>query len=137
MADTIKKKRKQGGFGKPFVKGTSGNPHGRPRLDVCVTTWLKQYADIKQSTKLDEKELTYAQAAALKAWQMAAKGELDSYNFIIDRIEGRVPQKIEAKENVNIKYSPEDLSDQELAEIVSSRSGKGIVAPSVGPISSN
>ena len=76
-------------IGIPFQKGVSGNPKGRPRKEVCITTWLKEFADKSITAPIDAKNLTYAQAAALSAWKAAAKGDLPEYNFIIERIEGK------------------------------------------------
>lgn len=98
MADTTDKPRFARGKNpaslknlRPFKKGeASGNPEGRPPKPVCVTSWLKEYADHKISEQIDPKTLTFAQAAALSAWKEAAKGDLSQYNFIIDRIEGKV-----------------------------------------------
>ena len=78
-----------------FKKGQSGNPSGRPKKEVCVTSWLKEYAGQQISKPIDASKLTYAQAAALSAWKAAAKGELDNYNFIIERIEGKTPTTID------------------------------------------
>ena len=78
-----------------WTKGVSGNKNGRPKKVVCVTSWLKEYADKKISDSIDIKQLTYAQASALSAWKNAVKGGLAEYNFIIDRIEGKVKDKIE------------------------------------------
>ena len=78
-----------------WVKGVSGNKNGRPKKVVCVTSWLKEYADKKISDSIDIKQLTYAQASALSAWKNAVKGGLAEYNFIIDRIEGKVKDKVE------------------------------------------
>ena len=68
------------------------NAAGRPKKEVCVTSWLKEYADTLATKHLDPQTLTYAQLAALQQWRAAAKGDLASYNFIIDRIEGKVVQ---------------------------------------------
>ena len=76
-----------------WKKGVSGNNAGRPKKEVCVTSWLKEYAGQQISKPIDASKLTYAQAAALSAWKAAAKGELDNYNFIIERIEGKITQK--------------------------------------------
>lgn len=85
----VKGADKQRIVGIPFKKGVSGNPKGRPKKDVCITSWLKEFANKSITAPIDAKNLTYAQAAALSAWKAAAKGELDNYNFIIERIEGK------------------------------------------------
>jgi|ERR1035437_3620885 hypothetical protein len=78
-----------------FKPGQTGNPNGRPKKQVCVTSWLKEYAATKITKQIDVKNLTYAQAAALSAWKAAAKGDLPEYNFIIERIEGKVINPID------------------------------------------
>ncbi len=83
------------------------NYAGRPKKLVCVTSWLKEYASELISKPFDVKKLTYAQAAALSAWKAAVKGELAEYNFIIERIEGRLPNPIDLTSKGNeIKQSP-------------------------------
>ncbi len=74
--------------------GKSGNPNGKPKKEVCVTSWLKEYAEQGIAKPVDASKLTYAQAAALSIWKKAAKGELPEYNFIIERLEGKVPQAL-------------------------------------------
>ena len=101
-----------------FHKGTSGNPNGSPKKEVCVTSWLKEYADQKIAQAVDVKELTYAQAAALKAWQQAAKGDLSQYNFIIDRIEGKVKEKHDISMSGELKQS-NDITINQSAIIAS------------------
>jgi hypothetical protein len=98
MAKNADKQRK---VGIPFVKGVSGNPKGRPRKEVCVTSWLKEFADKCISSQIDPKKLTYAQAAALSAWKSAATGSLSDYNFIIERIEGKVSTTVDVTSKGN------------------------------------
>jgi len=71
------------------------NPNGRPPKAVCITSWLKEYADRCIVEKVAPETLTYAQAAALKAWQQAVKGDLSYYNFICDRTEGKVGERVD------------------------------------------
>jgi hypothetical protein len=78
-----------------YAKGESGNPGGKPPKAVCITSWLKEYADRNSTIQIDSKNLTFAQAAALSLWRNAAKGEVNSYNVIADRIEGKAMQAIE------------------------------------------
>jgi hypothetical protein len=71
------------------------NPKGRPPKPVCLTSWLKEYAELGISEKVDPKTLTYAQTSALMAWRKAAQGDIGAYSFITDRIDGKAMQAVE------------------------------------------
>jgi type IV secretory pathway protease TraF len=97
---------------KPFL-------NGRPKKEVCITSWLKEYADQKITKPIDSKNLTFAQAAALNMWKDAVKGDLQKYNFIVERIEGKVQQQVDITTKGNeLKtqsiYNLVSLSEQEL-----------------------
>ncbi len=116
MAEQIENHRAGSrGRGNPnWIKGISGNPNGKPKKEYCITSWLKEYSTQLISAPIDPKKLTYAQAAALSAWKAAAKGELDNYNFIIERIEGKVKDH---PLEVHLQVTPQELTDAELATI--------------------
>ena len=101
-----------------FKKGQSGNPNGKPKKEVCVTSWLKEYADTNSHENIDVTKLTYAQAAALSAWKKAARGDLAQYNFIIDRIEGKVKEKHDISMSGELKQS-NDITINQSAIIAS------------------
>jgi hypothetical protein len=101
MADTTEKRRnKSGDFRGMNPNSTKNlipriNPNGRPPKPVCLTSWLKEYAELNIAAKIDPKNLTYAQTSALMAWRKAAQGDIGAYSFITDRIEGKAMQAVE------------------------------------------
>ncbi len=97
------------------------NPNGRPPKLVCVTSWLKEYADrcIAEVEKVDPKTLTFAQAAALKMWQEAVKGGLAEYNMIVDRIEGKVGDKVDVTSKGEAIGNGDDIRQFILGRIAS------------------
>jgi hypothetical protein len=84
---------------KPFKKGQSGNPNGRPKLPDLKEAMAKLLAEEK-----DGKTALDAILAALRA--KAAKGDVRAAQELLDRGFGRSKQTIEhsgiAFENVEI-----------------------------------
>jgi hypothetical protein len=103
---------------KPFL-------NGRPKKEVCVTSWLKEYASSKITNPIEAKNLTFAQAAALQTWKAAAKGDLESYEFIINRIEGKLPLKVDS--DIKITQNMKELTDEQLIEIINEGSSQGVI----------
>jgi len=95
MADTEKQKRYSGL--KPFKPGQSGNPKGRPKKDVSLTSLLKKYLDEVPSVKIGDKvntELTWRQLI-VQAWLVGAyRGNATLFKELIERLEGKVAQPI-------------------------------------------
>ncbi len=73
---------------KPFKKGQSGNPKGRPKLPDLKAAIAKVLGE--------EKEGNSALEAILKAQRMkAAKGDTRAAEFLLDRGYGKAKQVIE------------------------------------------
>jgi hypothetical protein len=73
---------------KPFVKGQSGNPKGRPKLPDIREAMAKVLAE--------EKDGMTALEAILKAMRAkAAKGDVRAADFLISRGYGKADQRIE------------------------------------------
>ena len=68
---------------KPFEKGVSGNPGGRPH-------W-------KQVTELMKTETNQEKLAVMvdKVFDLALEGNMRAVEFIADRLEGKVSQRVE------------------------------------------
>ncbi len=69
--------------GRPFEKGVSGNPGGRPKKDRALTAALER---VVSKTVLAE-----------KVWEAALAGDTAMQRYIYDRIDGSPVQRHEAK----------------------------------------
>ena len=91
--------------GRPFQKGTSGNPGGRPRVLADVQELARKRSPEAISTLVaimnDEKALPAARVAAA--------------NAVLDRGYGKPTQPIS---QTLTKIDPSTMSDEELAAIV-------------------
>ena len=95
--------------GKPFQKGQSGNPGGRPKGAVSVTHWLREWGAMttaqaaelctlyaKELRKHDSGDIPLAGVAALRVWMsIIDEPSPGLIAHILDRIDGPVKQKIE------------------------------------------
>ena len=72
---------------KPFEKGVSGNPSGRPKWKH-VTEVMKQ--------ELDEDKLI---SMVHMVYDLAMEGNMRAVEFIADRLEGKVAQRVEVSTN--------------------------------------
>lgn len=68
--------------------GVSGNPKGRPKKEICLTTHIK--ALLENNPELLEE-------LARKWLDQALKGERDARRDLQNRIEGRVPLPIQGR----------------------------------------
>jgi hypothetical protein len=85
--------------GRPFQKGVSGNPRGRPKGE-SLSESLKNIGDIPPPAKIikdlgklfpGETVNTLRQATLLRLWLSAARGSMKSIEILFDRLEGRAP----------------------------------------------
>jgi hypothetical protein len=97
---------------KPWPKGTSGNPGGRPK--TCpITTALREL--LEQPVPGDKQNRTYAQRVALKMVERAIRGDVQAAREIANRVEGRVAERIAIREaDFGGLFSFRHLSDEEL-----------------------
>ena len=77
---------------KPWAKGVSGNPGGRPRKQPITEAYLEVAA---RKAPGDPQGRTYAQAAAERQFRAALKGSTSAIREIADRLEGKPQQRIE------------------------------------------
>lgn len=77
--------------GRPFTKGHSGNPKGRPRRDFVIPDVLRAIG--KELVSGDSKATKY-EAMCQAAWDAAIAGDKSAREWIADRIEGKPHQTI-------------------------------------------
>jgi|TARA_Y100000310_G_scaffold317685_1_gene370822 hypothetical protein len=116
--------------GRPWQKGQSGNPKGRPPKDVSLTSLIKEYLgqvpdlligggeNQRQNTK------TWRELLA-QAWLVGAyKGNHMLFKELIERLEGKVPQGIvgDPEKPISITHiireNLEGYTETEIAEAV-------------------
>jgi hypothetical protein len=86
-----------------FKPGESGNPGGRPKK-LAITDYVKEQLD-KQIPEAMRAKLpalfvaiygenaTFGEMLAFKLVQMSAKGDMPAMKELLERVEGKVPQK--------------------------------------------
>ncbi len=74
-----------------WVKGQSGNPHGRPRTGRAFAEALRAVGD--ENGNLEE--------VARKVWELARTGDMRAIALIAERLDGRPRSYGEAKEERN------------------------------------
>jgi hypothetical protein len=89
MANLPVKAAKQKGLGKPWRKGESGNPSGRPK------EFGLRHLLVDELEKTDESGVTVAKRLAGMAVALALQGDFRFYKEIADRVDGPIKQIIE------------------------------------------
>lgn len=99
---------------KPFVKGQSGNPKGKPRKIPELNKLLAEVLG-------DEKEgITAAQAILSALRSKAIKGDVRAAEVLLDRAYGKSKETLDVTtngESMNQKYDLSKLSDAALNEL--------------------
>jgi len=79
--------------GKGFLPGQSGNPGGRPRGSVKISSAYER--SLARLVPGDPEGRTYAQFIADKNVELAAQGNIAAIKEVTDRVEGKVPRTVE------------------------------------------
>jgi hypothetical protein len=85
---------------RPWQKGQSGNPKGRPTYGLVAREWANIMADMNKAELLaiiDDDEAPSAKVAAAQQVMKARNGDGQAFDRIADRTEGRPPQALTVK----------------------------------------
>ena len=94
----IEQKKKRGNPQnlKPFKKGQSGNPKGRPKKGHAIADILNEIGEEKVT--VNGLETTKKRVVLMKVYAEALKGQNWAVHFIADRTEGKAVEKIEVND---------------------------------------
>ena len=73
---------------KPWRPGQSGNPKGRPKKNICLTSLLKE--EIYKINPQDKRKRTWAELIVLATMKLAIKGNSTALREIWERIGGKI-----------------------------------------------
>lgn len=95
---------------KPFQKGQSGNPNGRPKGRRNRATVVRQWLEVAQQSKnpiTGETEMLEQQDLIVLAQIKAAReGSTQAFNALMDSADGKVAQRVEVV-TPDVKNLPE------------------------------
>ena len=101
---------------KPFKKGQSGNPKGRPKGVLNSATRLKRILELTNKKKNkgtgEMEDFTVSEQMDMALISKALVGDVTAYREIMDRLEGKAKQSLEVTEKT-IKVLHTDPDDQE------------------------
>lgn len=95
---------------KPFEKGVSGNPNGRPKgvanSKVRLLRILEMVTSAKNPVTGELEDFTIAEQLDIKIIAKAMKGDIRAYQELLDRLEGRAKQtnEIELSGGLNVVW---------------------------------
>ena len=110
QCENSNKKRLGGITGKGFIPGQSGNPGGRPKGSVKVSSCYERA--LARPFPGDQQGRTYAQVIADRTVELAAEGRIDAIKEITDRTEGRSKQTIDvSRRDLRKEYLQKTVDD--------------------------
>lgn len=111
---------------KPFKKGESGNPDGRPKGVQNSKTRLLRFLALQMKGKnpvtKSEEEFSVLEMGDLMQIEKMLKGDLPAYREILDRLEGKARLPLEHSgpdgEELNVNMNLQALSTDELSTVL-------------------
>jgi hypothetical protein len=98
---------------KPFQKGQSGNPAGRPKSAILSNAIRKKLNEIDET---DPERRTFAEVLAEQLVMKAKTGDVQALKEIADRTEGKARQSISLTTDTRERYEHEIETMIEAAE---------------------
>ena len=99
---------------KPFEKGESGNPNGRPKGSKNRSTIARQWLEVNQSLKNpltgEQETMSQEDLMTLALIKKAREGDVNAYKALMDSGYGAPVQQIE-QHNIEIPLFPDVSED--------------------------
>lgn len=103
-----------------FVKGQSGNPGGRPKAVPFAVVLARGLDEVKAGKTTRER-------IAETVLELAVKGNLEAVKWIVDRVDGRAPERLEAE--VTVAQPVPDATIAAVLARAAARNGVGVGPP--------
>lgn len=104
---------------KPFKKGQSGNPNGRPKgrknRSTIARYWLEVNQKLKNPLTGTDEEMSQEDLMTLALIKKAREGDVSAYRALMDSGYGAPVQVVE-QTNTNVDLS--DLSTEEIKDLL-------------------
>ena len=104
---------------KPFKKGQSGNPNGRPKgrknRSTIARYWLEVNQNLKNPLTGTDEEMSQEDLMTLALIKKAREGDVSAYRALMDSGYGAPVQVVE-QTNTNVDLS--DLSTDEIKDLL-------------------
>lgn len=117
MAQNSQRTAKRRGPGRPFAKGRSPNPGGRPKNEVSITAILRQKIGALRRTH------PRAEMLANKLLELAESGDIRALTYLIDRLDGKAMENIALSGEVglSLKNAQEITAARRMMQWISKR----------------
>jgi hypothetical protein len=99
---------------RPPVKGEVRNPNGKPKGTLSAKTiirkWLESQELIKNPLTQKNETVTILDSMTLALIAKARKGDVNAFNALLDRVEGKPKQQTEIDLNGNVHLSSQPIT---------------------------
>ena len=97
----------------PPKKGEVRNPKGKPKgtlnSKTVIRKWLEMEEDITNPITKKKERMTQFDAISLAQLAKARNGNTQSFNALVDRVDGKPAYKVDLNANVNLSDEPIDF----------------------------
>ena len=90
--------------GRPFAKGQSGNPNGRPKDEISLTALLRK--EIMKQCPANREHKTWMELVVEATMRLAIHGNATALNQVWERIDGKVKEQVEIEGGLKIVRFP-------------------------------
>ncbi len=101
------------GKGKPFRKGQSGNPKGRPKKELCLTEALREELQNVSPADASGQNRTWMQLIVEATMRLAIKGNSAALKEVWERVDGKVKDNVNVEGGIKVIRLPAPIEDDE------------------------